>query len=359
MKEEIKTHYIFLDTSIFIKENFFAGNKLKAFLKHEKESEIELLTTEITKKECHSNLNKFLINSNATFKKTLKELSNKAKTFKNIDSLNEIFNLHNSFEFEKEKDVLHKKFEKIKSDHFKEVDIDPSKTLKIVADYFDFKPPFKDGKKKNEFPDAIVLNSLETWCKENNEKIYVVTEDEDLNSYESDYLIPIKEYDKLLDQISFTFSDENISTKIDEILESKETEIISTIEDKFADDFPYSGFDDSQGFEYESNGIEKFEGSIDSHSVLQIFDNVATVELTIPVNYTVDVSYENTSIGWYDKEDDRWYGTEMENKLVSDDCKLIVIVEIEFELPGKEVYWKDWEFIEISSGIPTDVSIDD
>jgi hypothetical protein len=49
----------------------------------------------------------------------------------------------------------------------------------------------------------------------------------------------------------------------------------------------------------------------------------------------------------------------MENKLVSDDCKLIVIVEIEFELPGKEVYWKDWEFIEISSGIPTDVSIDD
>ncbi|MBE7649181.1 PIN domain-containing protein [Tenacibaculum finnmarkense] len=358
MKEEIKTHYIFIDTSIFIKENFFAGNKLKAFLKHEKESEIELLTTDITKKECISNLIKFSINSNAVLKKTLKELSNKAKTLKNVESLDEIFNLHNSFEFEKEKEELVNRFNKLKSNHFKNVEIDPSKTLKIIDDYFDFNAPFKDGKKKNEFPDAIVLNSLETWCKENGEKIYVVADDEDLNSFESEYLIPIKEYDKLLDQISFTFGDENITLKIDEIIENKETEIISSVEEVFYGELPSSGFDDSHGYEYDINGVEKFEGFIDSHSILSIFDNTATVELTVSVDYTVDVSYEDTSIGWYDKEDDRWYGTEMVQQSVSNDTVLKVIVEIEFELPGKEIIWKEWEFIEISSGIPTDISID-
>ena len=80
--------------------------------------------------------------------------------------------------------------------------------------------------------------------------------------------------------------------------------------------------------------------------------------MTIPVEYTAEISYEDKSIGWYDKEDDIWFGTEMQTKLITDKCKLIVIVEIEFELPGKEVYWKGWDFIEISSGIPRDISID-
>jgi len=358
MKEEIKTHYIFLDTSIFIKENFFAGNKLKAFLKHEKESKIELLTTKITEKECFSNLDSFLTSSNFVLKKALKELSNKAKSFKNIETLNNLFNLNNTFDIEKEKEILTEKFTNLLADHFSEIKIDNDKTSKIIDDYFNFQPPFKDGKKKHEFPDALVLNSLESWCKEKKQKIYVVADDEDMNSYESKYLIPIKEYDKLLDQISFTFSDENITQKIEGIIEENEIEILSRIEDEFTNDFPYSGFDESQGFEYETNDIESFKANIDWHSVLQVSENIATVELTIPVEYTAEISYEDKSLGWYDKEDDIWYGTEMQTMSITDKCKLIAIIEIEFELPGKEVYWKSWNFVEISSGIPRDISID-
>ncbi len=174
MKKEIETHLIFLDSSIFIKENFFAGNKLKAFLNYEKESKIELITTEITKNECISNLGEFLANSNTTFNKALKEINNKAKTFKNIDSLNHIFNLQTSFNFDKEKKKLEKKFIKLILDHFKEINIDSKKTLKIVDDYFKQNAPFKNGKKKHEFPDAIVLNSLDSWCQKKKKKIYVV-----------------------------------------------------------------------------------------------------------------------------------------------------------------------------------------
>ena len=358
MNEEIKTHYIFLDTSVFIKENFFAGNKLKAFLKHEQESDIELLTTEITTKECISNLGVFLANSNSAFNKALKELNNKAKTFKNIESLKQLFNLHNTFDFENEKKDLEVQFSKLISEHFKLVDIDSNKTLKVIDDYFKQNAPFKNGKKKYEFPDAIVLNSLETWCKENKRKIYVVADDKDLNSYESDSLIPIKEYGKLLDQISFTFSDENITQKIEGIIDDNQKEIISTIEESFVDNFPTDGLDDSQGFEYEINSIDKLYSYIIGHSVLQIFDNVATVELSISMQFEIDVSFDDTNTGWYDKEDGIWYGVENINRVISEDCTLTVIVEIEFELPGKEVIWKDWEFIEITNGIPTDISID-
>lgn len=359
MKKEIETHLIFLDSSIFIKENFFAGNKLKAFLNYKQESKIELITTEITKNECISNLGEFLATSNTIFNKALKEINNKAKAFKNIDSLSPIFNLQNSFNFDEEKKVLEEKFTKLISDYFKEINIDSKKTIKVVDDYFKQNAPFKDGKKKHEFPDAIVLNSLDSWCQKKKKKIYVVADDDDMNSYESEFLIPIKEYDKLLDQISFTFSDENITQKIEDIIEDNRIDIISIIEQNFIGNFPSDGFDNSQGFEYEINSIERTESYIEEYSVLQIFDNIATVELSVPMEYDLDVSYDDTNTGWYDKEDDRWYGVEHVNREISGNCTLTVIVEIEFELPGKEAIWKKWEFKEITDGIPSDISIDD
>ncbi len=42
---------------------------------------------------------------------------------------------------------------------------------KILEDYFSATPPFgKEVKKKNEFPDAITLNAIEEWAKQNNKK---------------------------------------------------------------------------------------------------------------------------------------------------------------------------------------------
>lgn len=48
----------------------------------------------------------------------------------------------------------------------------------LVAHYFRPLPPFEGaGKKKNEFPDAIALLSLERWGKENNKRILAISED--------------------------------------------------------------------------------------------------------------------------------------------------------------------------------------
>ena len=52
MYKEIETHNVFIDTSVFIKENYFDGSKIKALLKRFKNGQIEIFTTEITKNEC-------------------------------------------------------------------------------------------------------------------------------------------------------------------------------------------------------------------------------------------------------------------------------------------------------------------
>ncbi len=50
----------------------------------------------------------------------------------------------------------------------------------LIQKYFQAKQPFSETrKKKNEFPDAIALMSLETWANKNQTKIIVVTSDND------------------------------------------------------------------------------------------------------------------------------------------------------------------------------------
>ena len=358
MRKQIETHKVFLDTSIFIKENFFAGKKLKAFFEHAKTSDIELFITPITLNECLANVEKFSSDANSCLKKLLKELDNKANIFKNMPSLTSIFELSDKFNYDYEVSTLKDQFVKQIDEHFTSIPIDSEVTSKVIDDYFNFKPPFKDGKKKYEFPDAFVLNSLETWCKVKKEKIYVVANDEDIISFESKYLIPVREYDKLLEQISFTFSDANMLPKVQDLLEEKEKEIVDKIITEFTDEFPWDGYDNSNGYEYDVHGLDKVEGYISEHFVLYFFDNTATIELTVPISYLADVSYDDTYSGWYDKEDDRWYNVERVDTKISGETTLKVSIECTIELPGKPVEWDEWEFKEISSGIPDNIEIE-
>lgn len=67
----------------------------------------------------------------------------------------------------------------------------------LIQKYFKARPPFSEtGKKKNEFPDAIALMSLETWANKNQTKIIVVTSDNDWKSFckGSERLIAIDDF---------------------------------------------------------------------------------------------------------------------------------------------------------------------
>lgn len=60
----------------------------------------------------------------------------------------------------------------------------------LMTRYFQNLPPFSNGKKKAEFPDAVSLLSLEAWAKENNAKILAISGDGDWVSFAeaSDYI---------------------------------------------------------------------------------------------------------------------------------------------------------------------------
>ena len=54
----------------------------------------------------------------------------------------------------------------------------------LLKQYFENKPPFStSGKKKNEFPDAIILMAAEEWADKNNKSILAIAEDKDWSRY--------------------------------------------------------------------------------------------------------------------------------------------------------------------------------
>ncbi len=54
----------------------------------------------------------------------------------------------------------------------------------LLAGYFSNNPPFAEtGKKKNEFPDAIVLMAVESWADQNNLNVLAIAKDGDWESY--------------------------------------------------------------------------------------------------------------------------------------------------------------------------------
>lgn len=66
----------------------------------------------------------------------------------------------------------------------------------LIKKYFSGGAPFsKIGKKKSEFPDAMILMSLEAYAKEKNIKVLAVSADEDWASYakDSEWLVVVEE----------------------------------------------------------------------------------------------------------------------------------------------------------------------
>ena len=356
MNKEIRTENIFIDTSVFIKENFVAGIKLNALIKHAKEQKIELYTTEITVEECLSNIEKQFRHGKNLFKKTVKSIGSKAKILKNVKTIKQIFDIEENFDTEKELEILRADFKELIDENFRYIPIDSTKTTKIFHDYFREKPPFKDGNKKYEFPDAFVLNSIESWCKNQREYIYVLSNDEDFLTYKNQRLIPIIEYDKLLNLISYTYSEENIITKVEETITSSEREITERVIGEFESGFPTGGWDESFGYEYYLNGFEDVVLNHLSHSILSIYDNKAIVELNFEGNYSVEIGYEDLSMAYYDKEDDTYFGVERSSQIVSANVELTVELNIYVDLPGKPAVWK-WELEEITKGIPDNIAL--
>lgn len=347
----LETRNIFIDTEYFVKSNFnFSSKQFCTLQELCKNGQVRYILTSVVEQEVESKIEssiKDALNSLQSFRK-------KASILSTIEDplLSSFFSEVNEEDtYKKASHVFHKFNRSCNYDYVEADDIDPENLLDL---YFSKKPPFGEGKKKSEFPDAISLLSLESYIGID-EKLYIVSADKDLIKFcaDNERFISIESLERFLDIYN---QHTNIRTvKIKEyILES--IEAIKNMVSEYV-----NGCDVYNNSTWEDAEVDSFLissiGDLDV-SVIQVNDEECQLTFDVQVEIDVEVTGPDFTNGVYDKEDGHIYtfGSTTREETLSLDlmCELGLWYEFEGgEL--KNVEFGDFRIPTTSSGIEISV----
>lgn len=182
IKREIRAEGIrnlTLDTSAFEKQGLKLESGLLRRLEQLKEGSSQLILSEVIKSEVIAHIKKKTQDAQKSAKDSLK----KAKQYLILTQQDTSF-IDNLMDDEGKAEEISRSrfevFENLTCLQVIEAKEEYVSVKKLLANYFGAQPPFAEsGNKKNEFPDAIVLLSLESWAEQNQEKIIAVSLDKD------------------------------------------------------------------------------------------------------------------------------------------------------------------------------------
>lgn len=152
----------------------------------------------------------------------------------------------------------------------------------ILEDYFASRPPFGQGKKKNEFPDAFAVDSILDWCGRYRKRMCVVSGDGDWATVceaKPDCLFA-EDAAALLSR----FPNARVSKAIREWLESQPEEVAEQIRQITAADLHSRFFFDRLP---EAVSVNVFW--LRDYYVIQLVDGVATVRVTGKYSFKVRI----------------------------------------------------------------------
>jgi hypothetical protein len=173
---------ILIDTSIFDGNGLRLEAGLLGKLRQFKKTNIDILLPDVIKNEIQSHLEKKIKVSRSSLEKSINDAGD--HLFFDGSALNEAKKLLiDSNEIEQ---LAHSRLESFVNDTGAlEIECNDYVSVgEILGQYFSNKPPFSEtGKKKNEFPDAIILLAAEEWAKREEKSILAIAKDKDWKSY--------------------------------------------------------------------------------------------------------------------------------------------------------------------------------
>jgi len=321
MAEGLQTRNVFLDTEVFVAENFFLQtHKLKELCKLATEGKIQLLMSTVTVAECKKRIQKMVNVAGQILSENKRDLG----------ILRQAPSLDNSClrTLEKQKVIseITEKFGAFVRD-FK-VTICPLAGVsieKLFSDYISGNPPFGEEQKKDQFPDAAAMLCLSNWCNSQGQSAYVISKDNDIASVckVQPSFIHLNGVADFLDLFHKT---EKALSELAETLFAENTELISKV---IAAQFEAKGFIVT-GELGEVERVAVNDVSIADAKLISLQDDYARFEATATIDFWSDVTYSDSSTGWYDNEDGQYYGQEdvHEHKELVE--TFLIEVEIEF-----------------------------
>lgn len=282
----LKSRYVFLDTSVLIELNFnYSHVNLNRLVELAEADRAHLVLTSVMVREVEANIKKAVHSS----VQALAKFRADARILRNFSNP-PYDKLFSNFDDDAAEGALVKQFREFLTAAKAEVIVPPALTLETaLARYFDMKPPFGKGKKKDEFPDAFTLLALESWCVEKSHKLYVVSTDKDIKTYceKSQNLLYLARLGEFLDQL--IRDDEELAPLVDQLVKAHRDELEASIGEAFPNlDF----FLDEYDFVGDVIDVTIQKVVIQDHSVIQVTEDTAIVEVTAVVAFTAHIELE-------------------------------------------------------------------
>lgn len=278
---------IFLDTSIFIKNNFLASYSIKQLLLLSENLKIQIYITDIVKREYLKNLDDSFTEFTTSLSKNPIWKNTDFKDFQNIQEKHQNSNFYQK---------IRRAFEeKINQGIIKVIDT-PNEVANSVIDlYFDCNPPFDDKRKKYEFLDAFILLTIENWCIKNNSNAILFSSDTDQLKFKSNLFKIESDFNNILEKFvdkSIKIENTPIGEKIDELVKINLTTINEQIKYIFESEFNVELSDNK----YRLESLKVIDLDSPNYKVLSATKFNALIEYPVCIHYKYKIyepDYEN------------------------------------------------------------------
>lgn len=344
MENVIKIKYLYLDTEVFIQNNFqFSKGALNQILELVSNKKIKFLITQITINEIKANIKKNVTIANSAMKKLQKD----GRILRNIKT-----NLlsTNIFSFNKnniENDLINQLEIFLSNVEAEIINTTNVNSDTIFSNYFSTIAPFGTGNKKEEFPDAFVIEGIKCWCKDTGNKIFIVSGDGDWeNACVNDSTI--KYFSKIQEFLEVMTSEEEISKYAETIYNYNIEKIIEAIKRNFSRSGFYLSYCDGDIDNIEVNDVILIEKYL-----VHISDNKMMFDIQFEIDYDAYISWNNYAESPYDTEDKEYLFIKTEDTDVRIEEIINASVTIEFDI--KNI--KESEIVELVINSNDDIEI--
>jgi hypothetical protein len=175
--------------------------------------------------------------------------------------------------------------------HFKVVKLTDNGNLERVIDwYFQKIPPFGEGKKAKEFPDAIMISALDKYCAKHKDKLAVISRDSDFKNATASR--PQFEYfESLSAYLEKSIAEQATIQRVHKLLKERDGAFRGGIEQKFEK----QEFTVGQDLEGCVSDVQAITVEIREQSIIELVETKFTVAVEGSISFKAHVEYAEYS----------------------------------------------------------------
>ncbi|RYE59622.1 MAG: hypothetical protein EOP48_00295 [Sphingobacteriales bacterium] len=347
----MKNKFIFIDTSIFVEENFLEGSRINTILDLAVHGHLKIVLSIITVNEIKAQFNKRttiafekhneLINDKQKFH--IRTLRNNKRGKELIGKLPSLKIISNEFSLELDSRLAASKAIILP---YSVIDISG-----VFGNYFANKPPFGGAEKKHEFPDAFAIIQAEQWAVANKRHLNFLSNDKDFGTLATENLNIVDDYEKFIEERLKEVTEADRLVQLDKLYDIQslriDHEITEWVSDQFDDDSLFH--DVTNWLEVLDKAIELVEVVEKEYELISVNEENMEIDITATVRYKVVIETYDEGTGIYDKEDGIMLYRET-TELDVEQSDLKVSLRISFTILSGEDYDEDYEVLEYNDG---------